>query len=315
MKAHIQIVGWNHFELIGTCILSCKKQTTPVPIVFVDNNSSDSSVEYVKKNYPDVIVVENKNNRGYAGGHNDGMKKVADSDVVICLNPDVVLENDFVEKILECFKGDEKIGAVVPLLFRNKKRDKDGVVRTIVDSYGTFLKKGLNVENLNEGKFWPDNVQVSKKDKKYFFNEVEPWGFTGAAVALSRIAINSLRDENGNFFDEDLHSYREDVDASWRLLNSGWKIVGTRDARAWHSRVARKGERKSAWVARLSWRNYFLVIIKNVSRKIILNNLPLFSIQVCARILQFVFEPNLWGGLPKFLSLIPVFIKKRRIAL
>jgi len=304
MKAHIQIVGWNHYHYVGTCILACQKQTVPVPIVYVDNDSKDESVAYVKKNYPDVKIVENKENRGYAGGHNDGMKAIGDSEVVICLNPDVVLEKDFVEKILQKFETKEKVGAVAPLLFREKSRDKEGRMRIVVDSFGTKLRKNLNVENIMEGEYWEETHGLSI-----------PWGFTGAAVAFSREAINDLKDEKENFFDEDLHSYREDVDTSWRLYHRGWKIVGAPEVRAWHARSARKGEKKSANIVRLSWRNYFLVVIKDVPVSLMKKNWFPFSLQILARIGQFVVTPQLWGGLPSFLRLIPLFLKKRHQAL
>jgi GT2 family glycosyltransferase len=343
MKAHIQIVGWNHYQYIGTCILSCQKQTVKTPIVYVDNASKDDSVAYVRKNYPDVIVVENRDNRGYAGGHNDGIKTIPDSDVVICLNPDVVLESDFVEKIIQKFEQDEiassalaasqrlRLGAVVPLLFREKTRGKNGIMRIIVDSYGTELKKNLNVANIMEGEFWEENYTSSslrgaRAPKQSLDNDGEiaslrsqrlsmPWGFTGAAVALSRSAINNLKDEKGNFFDEDLHSYREDVDASWRMRNQNWRIIGTTEARAWHARVARKGQKKSAHIARLSWRNFFLVAIKDVPDEMLKKHWLAFGIQVAERILQFFVTPALWGGFTTFVTLLPVFFKKRHQAL
>jgi GT2 family glycosyltransferase len=351
MKAHIQIVGWNHYHYIGTCILACQKQTVVVPIVYVDNDSKDESLSYVKKNYPDVKIVENKENRGYAGGHNDGMKVISDSDVVICLNPDVVLERDFVEKILNKFETSTReiasadgsprrpsfaqgygvaqqgyggqaqrllLGALVPLLFREKKRDTEGKMRIVLDSYGTKLKKNLDVENIMEGEFWegdgadqgPTLIAGTVPDLLPM-----PWGFTGAAVAFSRNAINDLKDEKGNFFDEDLHSYREDVDASWRLNKRGWQIVGAPEVRAWHARVARKGEKKSTNIVRLSWRNYFLVVIKDVPTEMMKKNWLPFSMQILARIGQFIVTPQLWGGLPTFLGLIPLFLKKRHQAL
>ncbi|MDO8512181.1 MAG: glycosyltransferase family 2 protein [bacterium] len=321
MKAHIQIVGWNHYHYIGTCILSCQKQTVSVPIIYIDNDSKDESVAYIRKNYPDVVIVENKENRGYAGGHNDGFKVISDSEVVICLNPDVVLEKDFVEKILQKFESEGKVGAVVPLLFRGKSRDKEGKMRIVVDSYGTRLRKNLNVENILEGEFWEETTAnqgptLSAGTDPGATNSLpQPWGFTGAAVAFSRNAINDLKDEKGNFFDEDLHSYREDVDISWRLNRKGWKIVGASDVRAWHARVARKGEMKSANIVRLSWRNYFLVVIKNVSTEMIKKNWFPFGVQILARIGQFVVTPQLWGGLVTFLGLIPLFLKKRKRAL
>jgi len=306
MKAHIQIVGWNHHQYIGTCLLSCLKQTTLVPVVYIDNDSNDGSVDYVREKYPSVTIVENKSNRGYAGGHNDGLKKINDSEVVILLNPDVILEENFVEEILKVFEGkkSEKIGAVVPLLLRTKTKDNSGKARTIVDSYGTKILPSMRAVNCFEG----ESIELVEINKKEIGNL---WGFTGAAVALSRKAIVDLS-INGEFFDEKLHSYREDVDASWRLRNRNWKIVGNSNARAWHVRAAKKGERKNGHVLRLSWRNYFFVIMKNASRKDIRKNILPFFMEVLMRIAQFIITPALWLGFGEFVRLFPVFLKKRR---
>lgn len=306
MKAHIQIVGWNHHQYIGTCILSCLKQTVKIPVLYIDNASTDGSVDYVREKYPSVMIIENKNNRGYAGGHNDGLRKIGDSEVAILLNPDVVLEENFVEEIIKSFEknDDEKIGVVVPLLLRTKTRDNSGKIITIIDAYGTKILRSLRATN----RFENEPLELAKINKD---NVESLWGFTGAALALSRKAITDLSANDG-FFDEQLHSYREDVDASWRLKNRGWKIVGNSDARAWHARVAKKGEKKSGHILRLSWRNYFFVIIKNASRRDIRKNiLPLF-VETIMRMVQFIVMPSLWLGIGEFITLLPVFLKKRR---
>jgi len=306
MKAHIQIVGWNHHQYIGTCILSCMKQTVKVPVLYIDNASTDGSVDYVREKYPSVAIIENKDNRGYAGGHNDGLKKINDSEIAILLNPDVILEDNFVEEILKVFeqKNSEKIGAVVPLLLRTKKKDNSGEMKTIIDAYGTKILPSMRAVNRFENK----PIEFAETDKN---GNNDLWGFTGAAVALAREATTDLS-VNGEFFDEKLHSYREDVDASWRLQNRGWKIIGNSNARAWHARMAKKGEKKSAHVLRLSWRNYFFVIIKNASPKDVRKNILPLSMEIIMRIVQFIVTPALWMGIGEFISLFPVFLKKRR---
>jgi len=306
MKAHIQIVGWNHHQYIGTCILSCLKQTVQVPVLYIDNASVDESVAYVREKYSNVAIIENKDNRGYTGGHNDGLKKISDSEIAILLNPDVVLEENFVEEILKSFEknNSQKIGAVVPLLLRTKTRSDSGEMKTIVDAYGMKILPSMRAVNRFEG----ESIDLAEKNKNESDN---PWGFTGAAVALSREAINDLS-VSGEFFDEKLHSYREDVDVSWRLNNRGWKIVGSPNARAWHARVAKKGEKKNGHILRLSWRNYFFVVMKNASQEDIRKNILPFSTEIIMRVAQFIITPALWMGVGEFVALLPVFLQKRR---
>ncbi len=301
MKAHIQIVGWNHRQFLDACLASCYKQTLQVPVLYIDNASSDGSAAYVAEKYPWVKTISNSENVGYAGGHNRGISEIKDSEVVILLNPDVILENSFTEEILKPFS--DKVGAVVPLLLRGKECGDEGTFKTVVDSYGIRLKKNLNAENKYEGQYLSNEIHSEQL-----------WGFSGAAVALSRTMISDLTKE-GPLFDEDLHSYREDVDLSWRMRNNNWKVMGNPKARAWHIRAARKGERKSAHVRGLSWRNYFLVIIKDVPLKTVITYMPFVIVESFLRVVQLVVSPSIWRAFPTLLRLVPTFIKKRKAGL
>lgn len=301
MKAHIQIVGWNHRQFLDTLFASCVRQTVQVPVLFVDNNSQDGSAEYVQKKYSWVKVIANKDNKGYAGGHNQAITAVPESSVAILLNPDIVLENNFTEEILKSFV-DSKARVAVPLLLRDKEKDATGKFNTIIDCYGTELLPSLKAVNRYE-------KEILSEDKDFGSDGI--WGFSGAAVAISKEAVKEAS-HGGQLFDELLHSYREDVDLSWRLRNIGCEIVGVPQARAWHIRAARSGEGKSSLVTKLSWRNYFFVLIKNASKREIKENFLPLLVEFFLRVLQLIINPVLWIGLPTFFSLLPVFIKKRK---
>jgi len=267
-----------------------------VKIIYVDNASEDGSVEFVKTKFPQVEVIENKTNRGYAGGHNDALNDTQ-SEIAILLNPDIVLEKDFVEKIIEPF-SDAEVGAVIPLLVRPPKNGED----LLIDSFGLKLNLSLRGINQYEGK--------KLKDFSYK-SEVAVWGFSGAAVALRRQAIDSIKGSS-DFFDEELHSYREDVDASWRLQKRGWKIVGLPQVKVFHKRAARKGGKKTSRITGLSWRNYFLVILKNATPVQFLLHSPFLLFEGLLRLAQLIIKPYLWYSLVELIKLFPEFLKKRK---
>lgn len=300
MKAHIQIVGWNHRGYLENVLKSCLEQTVPVEIIYVDNASEDGSVEFVRTNFPGVKIIENKTNRGYAGGHNDALK-ATQTEIAILMNPDISLKKDFVEKIVNSFLN-PKVGAVTPLLLR----PPEGNGEILIDSFGLKLNLSLRGVNKYEGK--------KLKDFPYK-SETELWGFTGAAAALRREAINDTT-ENGEFFDETLHSYREDVDASWRLQKKGWKILGIPQIKVFHVRAARKtarnGVKKSTKIIGLSWRNYFLVILKNAAPSQLILHFPFLLVETLARLAQLIFKPYLWGSFEELIKLAPEFIRKRK---
>lgn len=302
MTVHIQVVGFNHRGYLAACLRSCLQQTLGVPVLYVDNASADGSVDFVRREFPDVRVRANSENRGYSGGHHDGLREISDTNVVIVLNPDVVLELDFVEQGLAAFTH-VRVAAVVPLLLRNVE---PGTLNKgpAVDAYGIRLLPSLRAVNNLEGCSVPSSELGVERWSK-------PWGFTGAAVFLRREALSDVA-LGGEIFDEDLFSYREDVDLSWRLRHRGWGIVGAPEARATHVRAIRAGATKPGRIRQLSWRNYYLTIVKNVPGSVLRRHLPWVLAEDLARDLQWLVTPALWSALPELARLLPRFLRKRR---
>lgn len=295
MTAYIQIVGWNHRPYLGACLRSCLRQTTPVPILYIDNGSTDGSAEYVRETFPAIRLHVLGENRGYSGGHNEGLRLVSDTDVAIVLNPDVVLEPDFVERGLSGFAR-PSTGAIAPLLFRDAER-------STIDSFGTVLLSSLRAVNQFEGR--PAIVAYGPTPMPL------PWGFTGAAAFLRRRALEDVAIE-GEIFDEDLFTYREDVDLSWRLRLRGWKILGEPKAVGTHVRAVRSGSQKDSRIAQRSWLNYGFVLAKDVPRGVLVRHLPGILLEGAARDVQMLLQPSLWPAVPKLFRLFPRFLRKRR---
>jgi len=294
--AHIQIVGWNHRAYLPSCLRPCLAQTYAVPVLYVDNASEDGSALFVRETFPSVRVLQNATNRGYAGGHNDGLRAIPETDIAILLNPDVVPRGNFVE---ECLKGfaDTRVAAVAPLLLRGQDSSRDSI-----DAYGDILLPSLRAVNQYQG------LVVSDVPALSFSSPV--WGFTGAAVALRRSALLAVA-LDGEVFDEDMFAYREDVDLSWRLGQRGWKIVGMPTAKATHVRLAKRGHPKFPLVAQLSWRNYFLVLAKNAPSRVLLAHvLPVLG-ESLARVLFLLVTPPLWPAATELVRLWPRFMRKR----
>lgn len=301
MKAHIQIVGYNHEQYLGTCIRSCLEQSVQTPIIFIDNNSKDDSVKFIQKEFPNVLIIKNQENRGYSGAHNDGFKAIPDSENVIVLNPDIILKPDFVEQGLKEFNHDS-IGAVAPLLTRRSGKNS----KEVIDAFGDRLLPSLRaVNNFSEQ---PVSSVTAKEEVPLV------WGFTGAAVFLRRKALNDVA-INGEIFDEDLFAYREDVDLSWRLRLRNWDIVGSTSARAYHERAIREGKYKNKRIDQLSWRNYYLVLAKDVHKSMMIRHFPYLMLEDLARDIQWFTHPHLWPIFPELVHMLPSFIRKREIVM
>ncbi|MFH7880971.1 MAG: glycosyltransferase [Candidatus Aenigmatarchaeota archaeon] len=133
MKIAVVIPLWNGEKVIGKTLASLKKQTLKVDkIIIVDNASTDNSVEFIRKNFPEVIILKNKINKGPAGGYADGMRYAYKKgyDFIWLLDQDSNPTPQTLEIQLKCFnmllKKYKKPSIVAPLPIT-----KDGRVYTI----------------------------------------------------------------------------------------------------------------------------------------------------------------------------------------
>lgn len=115
------IVTWNNEDYIERCLSALNKQTyRDIEYLIIDNKSSDSTVELVKKSeiYSKCTLIENKDNTGFCGGHNLGIT-IAKGEYYLPLNPDLFLESGFIEKMVEGIeKFSPKVGVVSGKLLR-----------------------------------------------------------------------------------------------------------------------------------------------------------------------------------------------------
>src|SRR5205085_12593491 len=95
MKLSIVIISWNDLQVLPACLKSIYEQTTETEfeVIISDNGSTDGSIDFVRQNYPQSRIVENKANLGYARGNNTGIAAVGEADYILILNPDTIIHN------------------------------------------------------------------------------------------------------------------------------------------------------------------------------------------------------------------------------
>lgn len=121
VKVGIIVLNWNGKEKTLSCLKSLEKITTTqaqVQVLVIDNNSTDDSVSQIKKDFPHLELLVNDQNYGYSGGNNVGIQKLLnkDTDWVLLLNNDTVVEPDFLDNLLKFATSRDKIGIVGPML-------------------------------------------------------------------------------------------------------------------------------------------------------------------------------------------------------
>lgn len=110
-KVSIIIVNWNGKRWLKDCLSSVFNQIYPnYEVILVDNASTDSSVEYVRENFPEAEIIVNKENLGWCGGNNIGIER-ADGELIVLLNNDTIVEKNWLEELVKAVISDDKIGA------------------------------------------------------------------------------------------------------------------------------------------------------------------------------------------------------------
>jgi len=262
---------------------SLKKQTfLDFKIIAFDNSEleKNENKNFMAKNYPEIELQRAESNIGFARGFNILINTSikAGAEYFLALNPDTILEPDFVENILKTISQDEKIGAIAPKILKwdfngNKKiplRPEYGTTEgqaKIIDSTGIFITKEHRFSDLNQGE---------KDDGIKFQNKKEVFGFTGAAVLFRLKALQDVGYKNNSsqeFFDELMFMYKEDADLSYRLRLAGWKIIYEPEAVIYHDRAAsplgdsnrqivKNRKNKSAQIKKWSYLNHWILILK-----------------------------------------------------
>ena len=200
------IVNYNGLQYLQGCFDSLYKNLEGISfeIIVVDNNSADASCSYIRENYPQVTLIESKENLGFGKGNNVAVKETRGKYLLLINNDTIVL--DKLEPILMIMENDKQIGAL-------------GI--NMLDGNGKYLKAAGNfpspVSLLLMKKLWKGKDFKKGSFKKNFY-EVD-W-LSGAFLCIPR----RLYDDVGGF-DERYFMYVEDVDLCKKIADKGYKRI------------------------------------------------------------------------------------------
>lgn len=219
-------------------------------IMVVDNNSTDGSVGFVKKNYPDVEIIHNKKNLGYSG-INSALPH-CNGKYILFLNNDIEVGNGCIKELTRVMESDDEIAMTAPKLvnYYDKK----------LKSGGTWVSRSFY------------NGHIADTD------EIKEIPYLG--VGLIR---KSIVDKFNYLFDNDYFIYAEDLDLGLRLRLIGYKVVFVPKAILYHRHAATTKKFNSAFTTFLLERNLLTTFLKILSLKNIILFLPyVFLIRVFA---------------------------------
>jgi len=209
----IIIVNYNVKDLLLACLKSIYCFAPPsFEIIVVDNDSSDGSIEEVKKNFPDVFVISNENNLGFPFANNQAFK-VAMGRYIFMLNPDTEFEDNSIEKLFWYMELHQDISLIAPKLLNTDKTYQNSVWR--FPSIFNVLCE-MNYLKIFLGKKYYDDKNLSEP----FFSE----SFSGAAIFFRKEVFTKI-----GFLDDSMF-WIEDIDFCYRAYRAGLKLLYYPDA-------------------------------------------------------------------------------------
>lgn len=220
----IVILSFNTKDLLQDCIESLKKVKNEVQfeIIVSDNRSDDGSVEMIKKFYPDVVLIENEVNLGFAAGNNRAKNKVRGK-YVLFLNSDTKIFPNVLKKSLTYIDSHEDIGALsCKLVLPSGNLDKDAR-RRFPTPWIAFKRLFLKMTR----DYWYLDIDPEKTQS---VDSIQGAFFLTNKEILDRVG----------WFDEDYFLDGEDIDLCWKIKELGYKIVYYPEVKILHIKKASK---------------------------------------------------------------------------
>lgn len=247
MKVAVVILNWNGRSFLEQFLPGVLAFNAPFSEVIVaDNASSDDSIEFLQKNFPQVRIVQNAVNGGYAKGYNDALKQV-EAEYYVLLNSDVEVTPNWIEPVIAMMDSDPTISACQPKLRAFHQRDifeYAGAAGGFIDKYTYPFCRGriFDTYEIDAGQY---------DDAREIF-----WA-TGACMFVRASAFHEV-----SGFDEDFFAHMEEIDLCWRMKNLGLKVMYCPHSTVYHvggGTLSKSSSRKTY----LNFRNNLVLMCKN----------------------------------------------------
>lgn len=218
MKLSVIIVNYNVKYFIEVCLHSVFRAAEGIDaeVIVVDNNSKDDSCAMIRAKYPQVRLIENKENLGFSRANNQGVA-IAQGEYILFLNPDTVMPEDFLRKMIAYMDAHPEAGSIGPRLIDGRgKYAPDGKKSFPSLSVAIFKTTGINKIFKNStyfNKYYAVHVQEQETA------EVDI--LSGCCMMVRRSVIDKV---NGAF-DEAYFMYCEDFDLCYRIQKAGYKNI------------------------------------------------------------------------------------------
>lgn len=215
-RVSIVILNWNSYQVTLDCLLSLQKIDYPnFEMVVVDNGSVDGSPAKLLKNVPEIRLIQNPTNLGFAGGCNVGMRDALHrgTGYILLLNNDTIVSPDFLSQLVRVAESDEKIGAVSPKVLFFDHPDRLNYAGGEHTRWRLFPKV-FGLRQLDDGRY--------DKLREVSF-------LTGCAFLIKAEVVRKI-----GVMEEIYFHFYEDIEWSLRVVKAGFTAFYVPSAKIWH---------------------------------------------------------------------------------
>jgi len=247
-KLAVVILNWNGQKYLEQFVpILLDRMPDYAELVVADNASTDDSVSFMKQRFPNVRIIENGRNEGFAKGYNVALRQV-EAEYYCLLNSDIEVSEHWIEPCIELMDANEKIAAVQPKLLSFHNRDEfeyAGAAGGYIDKYGYPFCRGRVFGNV-------------EKDHGQYDTEADVFWATGAALFVRSDVYHTM-----GGLDDDFFAHMEEIDFCWRLKNAGYKIKYCPNSIVYHIGGGTL-PKQNAFKTYLNFRNNLVLLLKNL---------------------------------------------------
>lgn len=249
LSVAVVILNWNGKKFLADFLPSVLASTYPnLKIYVADNGSTDDSVQFLKSNFPQIAILTNRQNDGFAAGYNNALAKI-NEDISILLNSDVEVTPGWIEPIIALFNQNPMLGAVQPKVLDYHKRDHfeyAGAAGGWIDRYGYPFSRGRLFHKL-------------EKDEHQYDDATRVFWASGAAMFIRTEIFKKMGGFDPYFF-----AHQEEIDLCWRMQLEGYHIMISPSSVVYHvggGTLTKENPRKTF----LNFRNNLIMLYKNLT--------------------------------------------------
>lgn len=247
MTIAVVILNWNGRPLLEQFLPSVVRFSQQANIYVADNASTDDSLNYLQQNFPEVKIIRNDTNAGYAGGYNLALANLKE-DLFLLVNSDLAVTEGWLEPLIKAFEQDANLSAAQPKILDHKRPqmfEYAGAAGGYLDKYGYPYCRGRLFGSL-------------ETDQGQYDHEADIFWASGACLAIRRSAFMAV-----DGFDTDLFAHQEEIDLCWRLQSLGKRVTCIPESKVYHlggGTLQQANPQKTY----LNFRNSLLLLYKNV---------------------------------------------------